>query len=70
MHVTGTDLLKRGKVLMPCRECGSTLRFLIPLAFFSDNEAVFIGSERLMPVSYTHLDVYKRQEQAQSLTGL
>ena len=48
VHVTGTDLLKRGKVLMPCRECGSTLRFLIPLAFFSDNEAVFIGSERLM----------------------
>ena len=47
-HVTGTDLLKRGKVMMPCRECGSTLRFLIPLAFFSDSEAVFTGSERLM----------------------
>ncbi len=47
-RIIGTDLLNRGKVLMPCRECGSTLRFLVPLALFSDCEAVFTGSERLM----------------------
>ena len=31
-----------------CRESGSTLRFLIPLAMLSGNEVTFIGSERLM----------------------
>ena len=31
-----------------CRESGSTLRFLIPLAMLSGNEVKFVGSERLM----------------------
>ncbi len=31
-----------------CRESGSTLRFLIPLALLSGNEVRFTGSERLM----------------------
>ena len=31
-----------------CRESGSTLRFLIPLAMLSGNPVKFIGSERLM----------------------
>ncbi len=31
-----------------CRESGSTLRFLIPLAMLSGEEARFVGSERLM----------------------
>lgn len=35
-------------VLMPCRESGSTLRFLVPLALLSGREVVFTGSERLM----------------------
>ncbi len=31
-----------------CRESGSTLRFLIPLAMLLDEEVTFVGSERLM----------------------
>ena len=31
-----------------CRESGSTLRFLIPIAMLSGNEVRFVGSERLM----------------------
>ena len=31
-----------------CRESGSTLRFLIPLALLSGNEVIFTGSDRLM----------------------
>ncbi len=31
-----------------CRESGSTLRFLIPLAMLSGNEVKFVGSKRLM----------------------
>ena len=31
-----------------CRESGSTLRFLIPLALLSGKEVTFVGSERLM----------------------
>ena len=33
---------------LDCRESGSTLRFLIPMALLSGYEAKFIGSERLM----------------------
>lgn len=32
---------------LPCRESGSTLRFLIPIALLSEQETVFIGAERL-----------------------
>ncbi len=31
-----------------CRECGSTLRFFIPLALLTDSDCVFTGSETLM----------------------
>ena len=31
-----------------CRECGSTLRFFVPIALLSENKTVFTGSERLM----------------------
>lgn len=34
--------------LLPCRESGSTLRFLIPLSLIYCDEAVFTGSEKLM----------------------
>ena len=33
---------------LPCRECGSTLRFFIPIALLSSDTARFTGSERLM----------------------
>ena len=34
-------------VVLPCRESGSTLRFLLPLALLSGKTVVFTGSERL-----------------------
>lgn len=47
--VCGIDFTKaKPSEALNCRESGSTLRFLIPLAMLSGNEVVFIGSERLM----------------------
>ncbi len=40
-----------------CNECGSTLRFFIPICLLSDTEARLTGSERLMQ---RPLEVYKR----------
>ena len=34
--------------ILPCRESGSTLRFLLPLAMLSGRTVTFTGSERLM----------------------
>ena len=36
------------KRALDCRESGSTLRFMLPLALLSGNEATFIGAPRLM----------------------
>lgn len=47
--VSGIDFsLAKPTEPLNCRESGSTLRFLIPLALLSGNEVVFTGSERLM----------------------
>lgn len=49
--VTITGIGKSGvKPCAPleCRECGSTLRFFIPILFLTDTPAVFHGSERLL----------------------
>ena len=42
-----------GKILthsphLPCRECGSTLRFFLPIALLSDEKTTLTGSERLL----------------------
>lgn len=48
-EVVGIDFAKAAPTEpLNCRESGSTLRFLIPLAMLSGNEVTFIGSERLM----------------------
>ena len=39
--------VEEGTVL-PCRESGSTLRFLLPLALLSGRSVTFTGSERLL----------------------
>ncbi len=47
--VVGIDFTKASPSgELNCRESGSTLRFLIPLAMLSGSEVVFTGSERLM----------------------
>ena len=39
--------LQRENPLLPCRECGSTLRFFIPIALLSPYKTTLCGSERL-----------------------
>ncbi len=46
--VIGADPKKRKNALFPCRESGSTLRFFIPLALLSEEEASFSGSKTLL----------------------
>ncbi len=33
---------------LPCRECGSTLRFFVPIAMLCEEETTFTGSEKLL----------------------
>ncbi|MBQ6066619.1 MAG: 3-phosphoshikimate 1-carboxyvinyltransferase [Clostridia bacterium] len=40
--------LSRSAGRFPCRESGSTLRFLVPLALLREGTSVFTGSERLL----------------------
>ncbi len=53
--VTGADPKARPSAVFPCRESGSTLRFFIPIALLSENEALFKGSPTLLS---RPLDVY------------
>ena len=47
--VLGIDILSATPSgALNCRESGSTLRFLLPLALLSGNEVVFTGSKRLL----------------------
>lgn len=48
-----------------CRECGSTLRFFIPLCLLSDREMTLSGSERLLA---RPLDIYEDICREQGLT--
>lgn len=49
---------------LPCRESGSTLRFLIPLAMLSDTEVTFRGAERLFA---RPLSVYEKIAEERAL---
>ena len=48
--VKGTDVTERlGNIaVLPCSECGSTLRFLIPLCLLSGEERMLTGSKTLL----------------------
>ncbi len=46
---------------LDCRESGSTLRFLIPLALLSDEETVFIGAKRLLERPQTVYEKLSRE---------
>ncbi len=46
--VDGSNLFKNPKTVCDCRQSGSTLRFLIPLAWVSGQKMSFYGSERLL----------------------
>ena len=47
-RVTGADARKAESARLACRECGSTLRFMIPLCLLSGKPMYLSGSETLM----------------------
>ncbi len=47
LTIDGTDIFKKPKALLDCRESGSTLRFLIPVAAAGGIDAEFTGRGRL-----------------------
>lgn len=49
-YIRGTDVRKQLKktAVLPCNECGSTLRFFIPLCLLCGEERVLTGSEYLL----------------------
>ena len=56
LAVTGCRPAEAGDAVIPCRESGSTLRFLLPLCLLCGKEMKLTGSERLMA---RPLDVYE-----------
>ena len=48
VEITGSDPEGPAVAVLPCRESGSTLRFLIPVCLLSEAETRLIGSESLM----------------------
>ena len=56
LHVTGCDPAEAGSTVIPCRESGSTLRFLLPLCLLNGKEMTLTGSGRLPD---RPLDVYE-----------
>lgn len=64
-NVIGTDVTKPlgTTAVLPCNECGSTLRFFTPLCMLSGEERVLSGSQRLMsrPMS-VYEDIAREQD--------
>ena len=56
LHVTGCRPEEAGSAVIPCRESGSTLRFLLPLCLLNGRAMKLTGSGRLMS---RPLDVYE-----------
>ncbi|MCH5198552.1 MAG: 3-phosphoshikimate 1-carboxyvinyltransferase [Oscillospiraceae bacterium] len=56
LKIIGTDKIKVSNVLN-CSECGSTLRFFIPICMLSDDKCILTGSEKLLS---RPLSVYER----------
>ncbi len=48
VHITGVDPARTAPAVLPCRECGTTLRFFVPIALLSGQEITLTGSEKLM----------------------
>lgn len=57
VRVKGTGATAVRSAVLPCRECGSTLRFMIPICLISGEEMTLTGSERLLK---RPLDIYEK----------
>ena len=64
MTVSGTDPFTHAELLMPCRESGSTLRFMLPVCALSEELTTMTGSRRLMQ---RPLEVYEKMMNGQGL---
>ena len=62
IRVRGADPRQAAPAVLECRECGSTLRFFIPLCLLSDSEKTLRGSKTLLarPLDIYH-DICSRQ---------
>ena len=56
LHVTGCRPVEAESAVIPCRESGSTLRFLLPLCLLNGREMLLTGSGRLLE---RPLDIYE-----------
>ncbi len=78
LHIYGNGISAGGKVRFSCRECGSTLRFMVPLAMLREEESVLTGSETLMtrPMSvYENIAdnqdlLYRKDEEGITVQGV
>ena len=63
LAIRGCDFTKAKAVSpLPCRECGSTLRFFVPLCLLSGHKARLTGSRRLLERPLTiYEDICRRQ---------
>lgn len=64
LSIDGVDISKTKDALvtLPCRECGSTLRFMVPIALVTGAKCHFTGSERLMERPMTvYEDICEKQ---------
>lgn len=59
--ITGIDSKNDSTIILPCRESGSTLRFLIPIACALYDSSVFEGSKRLIERGISiYEDIFRR----------
>lgn len=66
VYIKGTDPSQfNGENMLDCRECGSTLRFMIPICMLSSAESTLCGSSKLMS---RPLDVYSEIANERNLT--
>lgn len=63
--ITGRGITARGLLHFNCRECGSTLRFMVPIAMMRDEETLLTGSPTLMT---RPMSVYEEISRLQGLT--
>ncbi len=77
LHIIGRGISAGGKVRFSCRECGSTLRFMVPLALLREEESLLTGSQTLLnrPMSvYENIAegqdlLYKKDEEGITVQG-
>lgn len=78
LHIIGRGISAGGKIRFSCRECGSTLRFMVPIAMLREEESVLTGSETLMtrPMSvYENIAdnqdlMYRKDEEGITVKGV